>query len=103
MKASSETVRKVESFILRLFVAGDELHSRWAKENLRKFCKSHMDASVKIEVVDVLESFDAALENNIFFTPALIKVSPAPAVTIFGDVSNTKELIKALRLGGEKE
>jgi circadian clock protein KaiB len=86
--------------VFRLFVAGDEPHSRAAKDNLRRLSESHIHAPCKIEIVDVLESYQTALENNIFLTPALIMVSPAPAVTIFGDLSDTQEVIKALGLKG---
>ena len=87
-------------YIFRVFVAGDEPNSKIATENLRKICESRIDGRhFRIEVVNVLESYMTALENNIFITPALIMVSPEPAVTIFGDLSNTKEIIKALRLG----
>ena len=91
-----------KGLIFRLFVAGDEPHSKTAKENIRKLCESRIDKAYEIEVVDVLKSYKAALKNNIFLTPALIMVSPAPAVTIFGDLSDTQEVIKALGLGGNK-
>lgn len=102
MNISSEAKPKGKGLIFRLFVAGDEPHSKAAKENIRKFCESHIDEVYKIEIVDVLESYKTALENDIFLTPALIKVSPAPALTIFGNLSDTQALIKALELGGNE-
>jgi KaiC/GvpD/RAD55 family RecA-like ATPase len=49
-----------------------------------------------------LVSLEQAGKQGIFLTPALIKVSPQPRTTIFGDLSNTREVLKALRLmGGE--
>ena len=102
MKDTPSQNSEDKGLIFRLFVAGDEPHSKTAKENIRKLCESRIDEAYEIEVVDVLESYKAALENNIFLTPALIMVSPAPAVTIFGDLSDTQEVIKALGLGGNK-
>jgi len=98
MEASSAEKSKSESFHFRLFVVGDEPHSKKAKDNLRKLCASYIDGPCEIEIVNVLESFNIALENNIFLTPALIRISPAPSVTIFGNLSDTGEVIKALRL-----
>jgi circadian clock protein KaiB len=89
-----------KSFIFRLFVTDDETHSRKAKNNLRKFCASHINDSFEIEVVDVLKDYTIALENKIFLTPALVVISPDPPVTIFGDLSDTQELINLLRLEG---
>jgi circadian clock protein KaiB len=102
MNIPSDANPKGKGFMFRLFVAGDEPHSRMAKENIRKFCESRIDEAYEIEIVDVLESYKAALENNIFLTPALIKVSPAPALTIFGNLSDTQALIKALGIEGNE-
>jgi circadian clock protein KaiB len=90
-----------EGFSFRLFVAGEEPHSRRAKDNLRKLCGSLIPEPFEIEIVDVFESYEIALENKILLTPALLMVSPAPAVTIFGDLNNTQEVLRALRLGGK--
>lgn len=98
MKISKAGNVQDKTVIFRLFVAGDEPHSKKAKDNLRTFCASHLNASYKIEVMDVFESFKTALEHNIFLTPSLIKVAPGPAVTLFGDLSDTNELIKVLGL-----
>ncbi len=100
MYTPSEGSPEGHGHIFRLFIAGDEPNSKTATENLRKLCESRIDERhFRIEVVNVLESYSIALENNIFITPALIMVSPEPAVTIFGDLSNTQEIIKFLRLG----
>ena len=90
-----------KGFIFRLFVAGDESHSRRARDNFKKICESCIREPVETEVVDVLQSYQTALENKIFLTPALLMVSPEPAVTIFGDLSDKEEVIKALRLEGD--
>jgi circadian clock protein KaiB len=100
MNISSDANPESKSFIFRLFVAGDEPHSKAAKENIRKFCESCISEACEIEIVDVLESYKTAIENNIFLTPALIKVSPAPALTIFGNLSCAQALLEALGLEG---
>jgi circadian clock protein KaiB len=102
MKASPGARSKGKGFMFRLFVAGSEFHSKMAKDNLTKLCQAHINVPYQIETVDVLESHQTALENNIFLTPALIRVSPAPAITIFGDLSDTEEVIKALGLEGDE-
>jgi circadian clock protein KaiB len=98
MNKSSEPEAKGEQFVFRLFIAGDESHSRAARENLREICESYIKGHYKIQIVDVFKSYNTALENGIFLTPALIKVSPQPRTTIFGDLGNTKEVLTALRL-----
>lgn len=101
MNMSSESASNERGYIFRLFVAGDEQHSRRAKENFKRICDTRLHHPFEIEIVDVLQSYMVALENKIFLTPALVMVSPAPAVTIFGNLGDTEEVIRALRLGGD--
>ncbi|MBI4775516.1 MAG: circadian clock protein KaiB [Deltaproteobacteria bacterium] len=102
MDTSSEGKTKAAVFVFRLFVAGNEPHSKRAKDNFRKLCEQRIKIPYELEIVDVFDSFEIALENNIFLTPALMMVSPAPAVTVFGDLSDTEEVSKALRLAGDE-
>jgi circadian clock protein KaiB len=102
MKLSNKAKSEEKGVTFRLFVTGDEPLSTRAEENLKKFCAVHLKESFEIEVVDVLKSFEMALENKIFLTPALVKSSPEPAVTIFGDLSDTNELIRLLRSREDK-
>lgn len=88
-----------ETIVFQLFVAGEETHSKMAMNNLRAICDSHLKDRCTIEIVDVYESFDIALENRIFLTPALIRVSPGPRITIFGNLSDMSEVLKALQFG----
>jgi circadian clock protein KaiB len=91
-----------ETYVLRLFVAGEEPNSRQAEENLKRLCETYLKDGYRIEIVDVLEDFQSALENNVLVTPTLILVSPPPKVTIFGNLRDTEKVFAALRLtGGE--
>ena len=102
MNISDEGKGAGKGYIFRLFVAGDESHSRKAEDNLRKFCASHINDSFEIEVVDVIKSFQLAMENKIFLTPALVLVFSERRVTVFGDLSDTRELIDVLGLRGDE-
>jgi len=87
-------------YLLRLFVAGDESNSKQGRENLLKICEEHLKGKYKIEVVDVLEDFEAALKNNILLTPALVVVSASPPVKVYGNLSDTQKVLSALGLSG---
>lgn len=101
MNVPSEVRSDSEEFSFQLFVAGEECNSRIARDNLAKICESHIKGRYTIQVVDVFESFDIALENSIFLTPALIRISPRPRITIFGNLSDTKNVLSLLRIGSE--
>jgi hypothetical protein len=84
--------------VFRLFVAGNEPHSRRAKENLDKICAALLMDADKIEIVDVLEDYQAALDSDIFFTPALLVNVSGSTVTIYGDLSDGPEVVRAMGL-----
>jgi len=87
-----------ETYVLRLFMADNEPNSKQALENLKQLQETHLKMAHKKEIVDVLEDFQTALENNVLVTPCLILASPLPRVTIFGNLSNTEKVLAALRL-----
>jgi circadian clock protein KaiB len=83
----------------RLFVAGDEPNSRLAEQHLRALCATHLPGRHRIEVVDVLEDFEAALAAHIMVAPALLLESPRQA-TLFGNLADEHKVLAALGLNG---
>lgn len=71
----------------RLFVAGGEANSRLAEQNLRALCSERLAGRHRIEVVDVLQDFESALQAQIMVAPTLLMVAPWPA-TFYGTLSN---------------
>ena len=98
-KAKSKgTEAQGETYVLRLFMADDEPNSKQALENLKRLQETHLKMPHKKEIVDVLEDFQTALEDNVLVTPCLILVSPLPKATILGNLSDTERVIAVLRL-----
>lgn len=50
------------------------------------------------EYIDFLGEVQMALDINVLLTPCLILVAPPPQITIFGDLSETEKVLKALRV-----
>ena len=69
-----------------------------ALANLYALCRTHFPASHRIEVIDVLQEPLRALGEAILVTPTLVKVSPAPAMQIIGNLSDEEEVLRALGL-----
>lgn len=82
----------------RLYVAGHAQNSAQALANLGAFCRTHLPRRHDIEVVDVFREPRRALADGIFMTPALVKLSPAPAFRIIGTLSAAGPLLQALGL-----
>jgi circadian clock protein KaiB len=93
---------KREIYVLRLFVSGNESNSSQARVNLARLCEEHIKGRYKIHTVDVLEDGDAAYRNKVLVTPTLILIKPLPKVTVFGNLHDTRQVLAALRLTGER-
>lgn len=82
----------------RLFVADDTLNSAQASVNLAALCKAHLAGRHEIEIVDVFVEPKRALQDGIFLTPTLIKLSPLPVRRIVGTLSEPLTVLRALGL-----
>jgi circadian clock protein KaiB len=91
-----------ETYIFRLFVAGNESNSAQARGNVARLCEEHLKGRYKIEVVDVLKEVSSAHKNKVLVTPTLILIKPLPKVTVLGNLNDTKQVLAALRLNGDE-
>jgi circadian clock protein KaiB len=91
-----------ETYVFRLFVVGNESNSTQARGNLARLCEKHLKGRYRIETVDVLKNAATAHRNNVLVTPTLILIKPFPKVTVFGNLSDSRQVLAALRLGGDE-
>jgi len=89
-----------ETYVFRLFVAGNESNSSQARRNLARLCEEHIKGRYKIDAVDVLKDAAAAHKNNVLVTPTLILLKPLPKVTVLGNLNDTRQVLATLRLTG---
>jgi circadian clock protein KaiB len=82
-------------------VAGNEPNSAQARGNLARICEEHLKGRYKIETVDVLKDAAAAHRENVLVTPTLILITSQPKVTVLGNLSDTRQVLAALRLNGD--
>jgi circadian clock protein KaiB len=89
---------KPEVFKFRLYIAGDTQNSIEALANLTSFCHAHLMNRHEIEVIDVFKESAKTLEDGIFMTPTLLRLSPSPMLKIVGTLSQTNILLQAFGL-----
>lgn len=94
---------KPSSFKFRLYVAGDSLNSSQAIVNLRALCSARLPGHHVIDIVDVFTDPARALADAVFMTPTLLKLAPAPARRIVGNLSQTQRVLDALGLENPDE
>src|SRR5512142_2037066 len=79
---------KPDTYILRLYVAGQTPRCVSAFANLKKICEEHLAGQYQIEVVDLLENPQLAKGDQILAIPTLVRTLPQPVRKIIGDLSN---------------
>jgi circadian clock protein KaiB len=87
-----------ETFLLRLYVAGQTPKCIRAFENLKRLCEEHLANRYEIEIVDLLERPQLGRGDQILAIPTLVRRLPAPMKKIIGDLSNTERVLVGLDL-----
>jgi circadian clock protein KaiB len=89
---------KLETYILRLYVAGQTPKSMTAFANLKEICEEYLEGRYQIQVVDLLENPQLASGDQILAIPTLVRRLPLPIRKIIGDLSNTERVLIGLDL-----
>jgi circadian clock protein KaiB len=95
-KLAAET--QGETYILRLYIAGNTARSAEAIINIREICETHLKGRYKLEVIDIYQQPSLAKGEQIIAVPTLIKALPLPLKKFIGDLSNTDRVIFGLDL-----
>jgi len=93
MKNAAKTV---ESWELRLYVAGQTPKSLTALANLKRICEEHLANQYSIEVIDLARNPQLARKDQILAIPTLVRNLPQPIRKIIGDLSNTEKVLLGL-------
>lgn len=78
---------QVPVYSFRLFIAGRTARSLAAESNLRLLCDTRLGGDYHLEVVDLADRPDLAVNEHIIATPTVIRLAPAPQVRVIGDLS----------------
>ena len=84
---------------LRLYVAGNAPNSVRAIANARKICEENFALAYELEIVDLLEEPQRALDDGIVVTPTLLKLLPLPIERAVGNLSDTQQVLLTLGTG----
>jgi circadian clock protein KaiB len=95
--------RSPEVMVLRLYVAGDTLKSRLTIANLKDICQKNLKGKCNVEIIDLNNHPDIAVDKNISAIPTLIKELPQPVRTIIGDLASKEKVLVALDIEHFKE
>lgn len=88
-----------EKMNLQLYISGMTENSIMAIQNITKLCDKYRGGDVghiDLEVIDIYKNPAAASEQEIVFSPSLIRQTPLPKKILIGDLSNTQKVIHGL-------
>jgi len=85
-----------ETYLLKLYVAGQTPKSLTAFANLKSICEEHLSGKYEIEVIDLTKNPALAKGDQILALPTLVRRLPEPVKKIIGDLSNTERVLVGL-------
>ena len=87
-----------------LTLPSDEAESSIAAlTNLKDLCERYLSGNFNIEVIDVESRPDMTEEDQIIFTPTLLRISPLPIKRMSGALDDTQEVLTVLGLAPYQE
>ena len=86
------------TYVLKLYVAGNTPNSVRALKTLKNILEQDFQGVYALKVIDVLKNPQLAEEDKILATPTLSKVLPPPVRRIIGDLSDREKVLIGLDL-----
>jgi circadian clock protein KaiB len=83
-------------YVLRLFITGHTEKSRRAVRNITRLCEEHLHGAYDLEVIDLYQQPELAVEHQLVAAPTLFKVLPLPPRRMIGDLSDTGRVLAGL-------
>lgn len=87
-----------EKYILRLFISGMSPKSVRAISNIKNICETHLNGRYNLEVIDMYQTPQLAIGEQVIAMPTLIKKLPLPLRRVIGDMSDTDRVLVGLDL-----
>ena len=87
-----------ERYVLRLYVTGMTQRSTEAFATIKALCEERLQGRYELEVIDIYQHPQLAINEQIIAVPTLVKMLPAPLRRLVGDLSNAERVLLGLDL-----
>ena len=87
-----------EHYVLRLYVTGMTPRSTEAFASIKAICEERLQGRYELEVIDIYQHPQLAIDEQIIAVPTLVKKLPAPLRRLVGDLSNQDRVLLGLDL-----
>jgi len=98
-----KSVSRLRRYSFRLYVSGSTPRSTRAVASIRNLCEEHLPGRYDLEVIDIYQQPQQAVDAQIIAAPTLVKLLPKPLRRFIGNLSDPEKLLAALNIGGEAE
>jgi len=85
---------------LKLYIVGETRNTKRLLDDLKLILEKGLKELYSLEVIDVLDHPQKAIDDKIFVTPTLVKVDPPPIKKIIGNLSDVERVLETLGLIG---
>jgi circadian clock protein KaiB len=85
-----------QDYVLRLFITGHTQKSMRAVRNITQLCEQHLAGAYDLQIIDVYQQPELAVEHQLVAAPALFKLLPLPPRKMIGDMSDTGRVLAGL-------
>lgn len=88
--------REGEAYVLRLYVSGATPRSTEAIAKIKNICDEYLPGHYDLEVIDIYQQPELAVQEHIVAAPTLVKESPGKLRRMIGNLSNTSLILQRL-------
>jgi circadian clock protein KaiB len=96
--ARSRAARRVDKYVLRLYVAGATDRSRLAVQRAQHLCENELHGIYDLRVIDIYQQPIIARDGQILATPTLVREFPRPVRRLIGSLANMAGIFAGLDL-----
>lgn len=96
---NQETRKKIHTdskLVLQLYVSGMSEKSMEAIGNINRLCHDLSKNQYDLEIIDLYKQPEKASQQQIVFSPSLIRQLPLPRKTLIGTFSDTRKVMRGL-------
>jgi circadian clock protein KaiB len=79
-------------------MAGNNATSKRTITALKKFTEEYFEDEADIEIIDLMENPQIAIEERIRAVPLLVRTSPEPTLKLIGDLSDLQKVLRLFNL-----
>ncbi len=90
--------RKAQHYVLQLYIAGNNLRSQMAVENVKKICEEMLKGRYDLEIIDIYQDRSRNPVDLVLAAPTLIKKLPLPLRRVIGDMTRKEKVLVGLDL-----